>query len=95
MEKVDLAIIGAGKPHYSKSIRYGYLTNFPGIHGLAVLKTYLDIHPDASIVVLDKESSLGGVWAEARLYPGLRTNNHFQTYVFWLIALHNTDVLQI
>ncbi|KAH7071107.1 hypothetical protein BKA63DRAFT_568258 [Paraphoma chrysanthemicola] len=53
-----------------------------GIHGLTMLKTYRDVHPNASIVVLDKGTSLGGVWAEDRLYPGLRTNNHFRTFEF-------------
>ncbi|KAH8732071.1 hypothetical protein GQ44DRAFT_801010 [Phaeosphaeriaceae sp. PMI808] len=51
-----------------------------GIHGLVMLKTYRDVHPDASIVVIDKGSSIGGVWAKDRLYPGLHTNNHFQSY---------------
>ncbi|KAH7413909.1 hypothetical protein DE146DRAFT_601510 [Phaeosphaeria sp. MPI-PUGE-AT-0046c] len=51
-----------------------------GIHGLVTLRTYLDVHPNASVVVLDKSSSIGGVWAKDRLYPGLRTNNHFRTH---------------
>jgi cation diffusion facilitator CzcD-associated flavoprotein CzcO len=46
-----------------------------------MLKTYRDVHPNASIVMLDKGTSIGGVWAKDRLYPGLRTNNHFQTFV--------------
>jgi cation diffusion facilitator CzcD-associated flavoprotein CzcO len=46
-----------------------------------MLKTYRDCHPNASIIVLEKGTSLGGVWAKDRLYPGLHTNNHFQTYV--------------
>lgn len=44
-----------------------------------MLKTFCEVHPDASVVVFDKAASIGGVWAEDRLYPGLRTNNHFQT----------------
>jgi hypothetical protein len=40
------------------------------------------VNPDASILVLDKGSSLGGVWATDRLYPGLKTNNHFKTFEF-------------
>ncbi|KAF1994131.1 FAD/NAD(P)-binding domain-containing protein [Amniculicola lignicola CBS 123094] len=51
-----------------------------GIHGMITLKTYREVHPDASILVLDKGTSLGGVWAKDRLYPGLRTNNHFETF---------------
>lgn len=46
-----------------------------------MVKTYRDVNPKASILVLDKEASLGGVWAKDRLYPGLKTNNHFRTYV--------------
>lgn len=53
-----------------------------GIHGIATLKTYREVNPNAPILVLDKGSSLGGVWAKDRLYPGLRTNNHFQTFEF-------------
>ncbi|OAL43128.1 FAD/NAD(P)-binding domain-containing protein [Pyrenochaeta sp. DS3sAY3a] len=53
-----------------------------GIHGLATLKTYRDVHPDASILVLEKGESIGGVWAKDRLYPSLRTNNHFKTFEF-------------
>lgn len=51
-----------------------------GIHGMAVLKTYRDVNPTASILVLDKGLSLGGVWAKEHLYPGLHTNNHFRTF---------------
>lgn len=53
-----------------------------GIHGLSMLKAYRDVHPNASIVVLDKGNSIGGVWAKDRLYPGLHTNNHFNTFEF-------------
>ncbi|KAF2703065.1 FAD/NAD(P)-binding domain-containing protein [Pleomassaria siparia CBS 279.74] len=51
-----------------------------GIHGIAALKTYRDVHPTASILVLDKGTSIGGVWAKDHLYPGLHTNNHFKTF---------------
>lgn len=53
-----------------------------GIHGITVLKTYRDVNPHASILVLDKGASMGGVWATDRLYPGLRTNNHFRTFEY-------------
>lgn len=45
-----------------------------------MLKTYRDIHPEASFIVFEKGSSLGGVWAKDKIYPGLKTNNHFRTY---------------
>lgn len=52
-----------------------------GIHGLATLKAYREVNPNASILVVDKDASLGGVWSKQRLYPGLHTNNHFKTFV--------------
>ncbi|KAF2865789.1 flavin-binding monooxygenase-like protein-like protein [Massariosphaeria phaeospora] len=47
-----------------------------------MLKTYGDANPGATKLVLDKGSFLGGVWARDRLYPGLRTNNHFKTFEY-------------
>lgn len=45
-------------------------------------KTYLDVHPQANILILDYAESLGGTWAAERLYPGLKTNNVVGTYEF-------------
>ncbi|KUI64912.1 FAD-containing monooxygenase EthA [Cytospora mali] len=46
-----------------------------GWAGLASAKTYHQLHTERSIVVLDQNASLGGTWAQERLYPGLKTNN--------------------
>jgi cation diffusion facilitator CzcD-associated flavoprotein CzcO len=35
---------------------------------------YIELHQSERIVVLEANSSIGGVWAEDRLYPQLRTN---------------------
>jgi cation diffusion facilitator CzcD-associated flavoprotein CzcO len=53
-----------------------------GIFGLAVAKTFRQLHPDKSLAVLDAGSSVGGVWAKDRLYPGLKTNNMLGTYEY-------------
>lgn len=45
-------------------------------------KTYKDVCPTAKMVVLDYGSSIGGVWAKERLYPGLKTNNLLGSYEF-------------
>jgi len=45
-------------------------------------KTYKDVNPSANIVILDKSPTIGGVWAEHNLYPGLKTNNMLGTYEF-------------
>lgn len=45
-------------------------------------KTYHQLHPTHSLAIFDKASSIGGVWAEERLYDGLRTNNLKGTYEY-------------
>ena len=42
---------------------------------MSALKTYHEVNFDAKILLLDENSSVGGVWAEERLYDGLNTNN--------------------
>jgi hypothetical protein len=37
-----------------------------GIFGLQAARTYLDIHPEAKIIVLEKEDHVGGVWSKCR-----------------------------
>ncbi|KAL3428750.1 hypothetical protein BDV09DRAFT_190693 [Aspergillus tetrazonus] len=53
-----------------------------GWHGLAAAKTALALNPDLSLLVLDSATSIGGVWAEERLYAGLRTNNLLGSYEY-------------
>ncbi|OJJ08216.1 hypothetical protein ASPVEDRAFT_47395 [Aspergillus versicolor CBS 583.65] len=55
-------------------------TNNAGLHGLIMAKTYLEIHPAATLLVVDEAHSVGGTWAAERLYPGLKTNNVFGSY---------------
>lgn len=45
-------------------------------------KTYLEVHPNSSVRIFDSAASVGGVWAEERLYPGLKTNNLLGSYEF-------------
>lgn len=45
-------------------------------------KTYLEVHPHSSILILDYAEHLGGTWARERLYPGLKTNNIVGSYEF-------------
>jgi dimethylaniline monooxygenase (N-oxide forming) len=42
-----------------------------GWTGLIAAKTYLDLAPDTDLLVVDNESSIGGVWCKERLYPDL------------------------
>lgn len=51
-----------------------------GVAGLVTAKVLK--HDGFDITIFEKESTIGGVWAESRAYPGLRTNNPRETYVF-------------
>lgn len=51
-----------------------------GISGLVTAKVLSEDGFD--VVVFEKEPTFGGVWAASRTYPGLRTNNPRDTYVF-------------
>jgi len=42
-----------------------------GFTGLIAAKTYLAIDPNVDILLIDGESSIGGVWSASRIYPGL------------------------
>ncbi|KAG6003743.1 hypothetical protein E4U21_001746, partial [Claviceps maximensis] len=53
-----------------------------GWYGLAVAKTYIEVHPQQSVVVLEQNSSCGGTWARDRIYPGLRSNNLYGSFEY-------------
>ncbi|KAK4154120.1 fee1d58e-21ec-4d75-a55d-3a4d30cd2ab5 [Chaetomidium leptoderma] len=53
-----------------------------GWYGLAAAKQYQFTYPGSSLVVFDGQSTLGGTWAEERLYPGLKSNNLLGTYEY-------------
>ena len=45
-------------------------------------KTYLEAHTTSTILIVDYAGSVGGTWAEERIYPGLKTNNVVGSYEF-------------
>lgn len=53
-----------------------------GWYGLAAAKQYRFTQPDSSLAVFESEASLGGTWADHRLYPGLKSNNLLGTYEY-------------
>ncbi|KAK0614382.1 hypothetical protein B0T14DRAFT_436995 [Immersiella caudata] len=53
-----------------------------GPSGLCAAKTFLQCDPDADILIIDANKTLGGVWSHERLYPTLKTNNIFSTVDF-------------
>lgn len=53
-----------------------------GLQGLVAAKTYLALAPDTSLLILDSNLTIGGVWAKENIYPGLKTNNQVGTFEF-------------
>jgi cation diffusion facilitator CzcD-associated flavoprotein CzcO len=53
-----------------------------GWSGLVAAKTYLEVKPSSKVIVLDSESSVGGVWTKHRLYKG-----QIQQYA-WDLRIH-------
>ena len=53
-----------------------------GWAGLAAARTYLAINPSAHVIILDDDTSVGGVWSKARLYPGLIADSPNGLYEF-------------
>ncbi|KAI1321951.1 hypothetical protein F5Y16DRAFT_59052 [Xylariaceae sp. FL0255] len=53
-----------------------------GMTGLAAARQFHYTQPDCSLAILDAQASLGGTWAEERLYPGLKSNNLLGRYEY-------------
>lgn len=53
-----------------------------GFHGLAAAKQLHCTQPGCKLVVYDGQSTVGGKWAENRLFPGLKSNCLLGTYEY-------------
>ncbi|OCT52437.1 Flavin-binding monooxygenase-like family protein [Cladophialophora carrionii] len=62
--------------------RFDLIVVGTGWYGLAAAKTYIGLHPSENVAVLEANTSVGGVWAQDRLYPGLKSNNMLGTYEY-------------
>lgn len=83
IESADLVVVGAGECiHSFHSRSHVSDDDSTGWFGLAAAKTYLQVHPESKVILLEAESSVGGVWSENRLYPGLMSNNMVGTYEY-------------
>jgi cation diffusion facilitator CzcD-associated flavoprotein CzcO len=82
MEELDCVVIGAGKLQRPRIGPYTDPRSSSGWYGLAAAKQYHVTQPKASLAVLDSQVTLGGTWADHRLYPGLRSNNLLGTYEY-------------
>jgi cation diffusion facilitator CzcD-associated flavoprotein CzcO len=55
---------------------------YSGWFGLAAAKTYIELHPHDTMLLLEASSSCGGTWSKDRLYPGLKSNNFRGSYEY-------------
>ncbi|KAJ1337157.1 dimethylaniline monooxygenase (N-oxide forming) [Microdochium nivale] len=51
--------------------RYNVAIVGAGWYGLVAARTYLRLRPDVNVIILDNDSTVGGVWSKKRLYPNL------------------------
>jgi len=40
------------------------------------------MHPGCAVAIIDYTNTLGGIWSQDRLYPGLKSNNLYGTYQY-------------
>ncbi|OCL13376.1 FAD/NAD(P)-binding domain-containing protein [Glonium stellatum] len=53
-----------------------------GIYGIQAARTYLEVHPDDCVIILEASSCPGGVWSEERMYDVFWTQTPLQTTEF-------------
>lgn len=53
-----------------------------GLQGLASGRIFLQLEPDLKLLIIDSNTSVGGVWAKENLYPELHTNNLRGTFEY-------------
>ncbi|PTB73825.1 FAD/NAD(P)-binding domain-containing protein [Trichoderma longibrachiatum ATCC 18648] len=53
-----------------------------GWYGLAAAKQYRVVSPNDSLVIFDPQATVGGTWADERLYPDVKSNNLLGTYEY-------------
>ncbi|KAI0834646.1 FAD/NAD(P)-binding domain-containing protein [Hypoxylon sp. FL0890] len=62
--------------------KFDYAVVGAGFHGLAAAKQLHCLNPNSTLAVFEGQSTLGGKWAENRLFPGLKSNNLLGTYEY-------------
>ncbi|KNG90321.1 hypothetical protein ANOM_001445 [Aspergillus nomiae NRRL 13137] len=61
--------------------------------GLVAAKTYLQVCPDARLLLVDGDSSIGGTWSKERLYPHLVAEAHHGLFEFSDLPMRRDTVL--
>lgn len=67
VRQVDVAIIGAGEHRIKQLTSRPQLKRWTGWYGLVAARTYLRLRPAANLLIIDSDSTVGGVWSKDRL----------------------------
>lgn len=76
----DVVIVGTGEHQPSKTSRRQRLTDYgdsAGLYGIQAARYYLDVHPDAKLLLLEADDVVGGTWSSSRcfsFFPMYRRN---------------------
>jgi hypothetical protein len=65
----DVVVVGAGKSRSGLFIsKSGMCVDhlLPGVTGIIAAQRYLDAHPEARLVILEKDSCIGGVFSKRK-----------------------------
>ena len=65
----DVVIIGTGESRIWRCSENQLLngTHIIGLYGIQAARYYLDVHPDAKLVLLEADDVVGGTWSSSRL----------------------------
>ncbi|KAL9053509.1 MAG: hypothetical protein Q9206_003903 [Seirophora lacunosa] len=72
----DVVIVGTGEHQPSKTSRRQRLTDYgdsAGLYGIQAARYYLDVHPDAKLLLLEADDVVGGTWSSKRMYADFYT----------------------
>ena len=64
------------------SCHYDVVIVGAGLRGLVAAKIFLELEPQLRLVIFESGASVGGVWAEQNIFPGLKSNNLVGTYEY-------------
>ncbi|KAI1615225.1 hypothetical protein EDD37DRAFT_511715 [Exophiala viscosa] len=57
----------------ASSATYDLVVIGAGSSGVVSARFYLDVHPDAKVVLIERDTAVGGVWSSERVYPGFKS----------------------
>ncbi|KAH6653098.1 hypothetical protein BKA67DRAFT_518736 [Truncatella angustata] len=65
-----------------------------GWNGLISAKTYLDFRPSASLVIIDENVTVGGVWSAEKIYPSLYAQIKYGLFEYSFYPMRNEGITE-